>query len=131
MKSNLRIGVATLVTCLLLMLATGVIADDPLVAGFRDPPNEARPSAYWLWLNGYVNREHVERELQELHDAGIRGVCIFERRTKGSLSRCGLTPMDPCSLSFASRETTSDPSECFMELTGGAPIRQTIASSNP
>ena len=34
--------------------------DDPLVAGFLDPPKEARPSAYWLWLNGYVNRDYAE-----------------------------------------------------------------------
>ncbi len=56
---------------------------DPLLAGFRDPPKEARPSAYWLWLNGYVNRAYVERELQSFHDAGIRGVCIFDMGARG------------------------------------------------
>ena len=56
---------------------------DPLVAGFHDPPKEARPSAYWLWLNGYVNRDYVERELKEMCDAGIRGVCIFDMGTRG------------------------------------------------
>jgi len=77
---------ATLTVLVLAAPATGAEqspSDDPLVAGFRNPPNEARPSAYWLWLNGYVNREHVERELQELHDAGIRGVCIFDMGARG------------------------------------------------
>jgi len=58
-------------------------SEDPLVAGFHDPPKEARPSAYWLWLNGYVNRDYVERELKDMCDAGIRGVCIFDMGTRG------------------------------------------------
>jgi len=57
--------------------------DDPLVAGFLDPPKEARPSAYWLWLNGYVNRDYAERELKDMYDTGIRGVCIFDMGTRG------------------------------------------------
>lgn len=58
-------------------------SDDPLVAGFLDPPKEARPSAYWLWLNGYVNRDYAERELKDMYDTGIRGVCIFDMGARG------------------------------------------------
>jgi len=29
---------------------------NPLVSGFLRPPKAAKPSIYWLWLNGYVNR---------------------------------------------------------------------------
>jgi hypothetical protein len=54
-----------------------------LAANFRNPPPKARPSIYWLWLNGYVNRAHVERELKSYHDAGIRGVCIFDMGARG------------------------------------------------
>lgn len=57
---------------------------DHLREGFRDPPKDARPAVYWLWLNGYVNREHVARELQEFHAQGIRGVLIFDMGARGA-----------------------------------------------
>ena len=71
--------------CLLSLAMAGLPAGaaDPLAAGFGDPPAEARPTVYWLWLNGHVNREHVERELKTLYEAGIRGVCIFDMGARG------------------------------------------------
>ncbi len=51
--------------------------------GFRDPPREARPAAYWLWLNGYADRAHVEKELRALRDAGVRGLCLFDMGARG------------------------------------------------
>lgn len=79
-----------LVTAILLVTPIGLHAAPPsanspsLVAGFRNPPKEARPSTYWLWLNGYVNRDHVESELKAFHDAGISGVCIFDMGARGA-----------------------------------------------
>ncbi len=58
-------------------------AQDRLAAGFRQPPDDARPWVYWLWLNGYVNRDHLVAELRELHKAGIRGVCLFDMGARG------------------------------------------------
>ncbi len=40
----------------------------PLVAGFLYPPKAAKPSAYWLWLNGYVNRDYLETELRQFSE---------------------------------------------------------------
>ncbi|MHC4743244.1 MAG: glycosyl hydrolase, partial [Planctomycetota bacterium] len=54
-----------------------------LAAGFRDPPEVARPSAYYLLLNGYVNREHMDWELGELYEKGIRGLCVFDMGARG------------------------------------------------
>lgn len=71
-------------------------AADPLAAGFRSPPDQARPTTYWLWLNGYVNRDHVARELQALYDAGFRGVCIFDMGGRGDPA--GLPPAGPAFL---------------------------------
>ena len=76
---------------------------DGLLAGFRDPPKEARPSVYWLWLNGYVNREHVARELEEFHAKGIRGVLIFDMGARGEE---GTIP--PAGPAFMSDESVSD-----------------------
>jgi hypothetical protein len=51
---------------------------DPLAAGFMNPPKAARPSIYWLWLNGYVNRDYLEQELAQYRDHGIGGLLIFD-----------------------------------------------------
>jgi len=80
--------------------APGVRVD--LEAGFRDPPNEVRPSAYWLWLGGHVNRPHVERELKALHAAGVRGLCIFDMGARGAEE--GMPPAGPAFMSEPSVE---------------------------
>ncbi|MBW7988700.1 MAG: hypothetical protein FVQ84_01580 [Planctomycetes bacterium] len=56
---------------------------NPLVAGFLHPPKAAKPSAYWLWLNGYVNRDYLESELKQFSEKGIGGLCIFDMGARG------------------------------------------------
>ena len=48
------------------------------VSHFADPPWEARPSTYWVWLNGFTDRRSLTRELEELKKAGISAVYILE-----------------------------------------------------
>ena len=45
-----------------------------LAAGFQDPGNEARPRAYWNWLNGAVSFEGLSRDLEEAKDKGLGGI---------------------------------------------------------
>ena len=54
-----------------------------LEAGFLQPPRAAKPSAYWLWLNGYTNRDYFEQELKDFADHGIGGLCIFDMGARG------------------------------------------------
>jgi hypothetical protein len=56
---------------------------DYLLAGFQNPPQPARPSIYWLWLNGYVNRSYLETELSQFSEKGIGGLCIFDMGARG------------------------------------------------
>lgn len=49
-----------------------------LAAGFADPPREARPSTYWVWLNGYTNAAQLTRELEALSQARFSAVYILE-----------------------------------------------------
>ncbi|MCX6574757.1 MAG: glycosyl hydrolase [Candidatus Aminicenantes bacterium] len=51
--------------------------------GFFDPPLSARPSVLWAWLNGYVDRDQLTRELEELKAKGLAGAIIWD---VGSLS---------------------------------------------
>ena len=57
--------------------------NNPLVSGFLNPPKPARPSIYWLWLNGYVNRDYLETELKQYSEKGIGGLCIFDMGARG------------------------------------------------
>lgn len=45
---------------------------------FRNPPAQARPSALWTWLNGYVDHRQITRELEEMKAKGMRGAIIWD-----------------------------------------------------
>ncbi len=55
-----------------------------LEAGFQQPPREAKPSAYWLWLNGYANRDYFDTELRAFAEQGVGGLCIFDMGARGN-----------------------------------------------
>lgn len=45
---------------------------------FFDPPLSARPSVLWAWLNGFVDRDQLTRELEELKAKGFGGAIIWD-----------------------------------------------------
>jgi hypothetical protein len=45
---------------------------------FANPPMEARPGAYWCWLNGTVDHEQMTREMEEARALGMRGFEIWD-----------------------------------------------------
>lgn len=45
---------------------------------FANPPLEARPGALWPWLNGYVDKAQITRELEEMKAKGMRGAIIWD-----------------------------------------------------
>jgi len=45
---------------------------------FIDPPLDARPGAFWCWLNGYVDHEQITREMEEARSLGMRGFDIWD-----------------------------------------------------
>jgi alpha-L-rhamnosidase len=47
-------------------------------AGFADPPDEARPRAWWHWMDGNVDPEGIRLDLEWLHEVGVRGVQMFD-----------------------------------------------------
>ncbi len=68
----------------LVLAAAGACRPDTLAEGFRNPPMEARPSTYYLWLNGYANLAHMEKELEELKARGLGGLCLFDMGARGA-----------------------------------------------
>ncbi|MBI4622591.1 MAG: hypothetical protein HY736_05125 [Verrucomicrobia bacterium] len=72
-------------------------ATDPLEAGFRNPPMEARPHTYWLWMNGYMHAPSAVAELRAMKAAGLSGVLLFEMGARGDKS--AFPPAGPAFLS--------------------------------
>ncbi|MDR6907764.1 hypothetical protein J2X63_003472 [Agromyces sp. 3263] len=60
-------------------------ASDRLWDAFVDPPDEARPRAWWHWMDGNIDPEGIERDLRWLHAVGVRGAQVFDGGMGGPL----------------------------------------------
>jgi len=58
---------------------------DPLWNVFLDPPDDARPRAWWHWMDGNVDPAGIVRDLTWLHEVGVRGVQLFDGGMGGPL----------------------------------------------
>src|SRR5512136_964089 len=58
--------------------AKGRQDSDALAAGFAHPPDAARPWAYWMWMDGNLDREGITADLEAMRAAGLGGVVICE-----------------------------------------------------
>ncbi len=56
----------------------GERAGDPLWSTFVEPPDEARPRAWWHWMDGNIDPAGIVRDLTWLHHTGVRGVQLFD-----------------------------------------------------
>ena len=55
---------------------TGDLAS--LWQGFLAPPDEARPRAWWHWMDGNIDPDGIRLDLEWLHRVGVRGVQVFD-----------------------------------------------------
>ena len=53
-------------------------AGDSLWNSFVSPPDEARPRAWWHWMDGNIDPAGIVRDLTWLSGVGIRGVQLFD-----------------------------------------------------
>ncbi|MEN8139284.1 MAG: glycosyl hydrolase [Bacteroidota bacterium] len=53
-------------------------ADKDLYQGFVKIPHEAKPTAYYILPNGYMNKEFMQKELEEYSANGIGGLLVFD-----------------------------------------------------
>jgi hypothetical protein len=74
----------TLKHCLgaLALLAAPALAQRPaadtLEAGFRNPPDAARPRTWWHWISGNVTKEGITKDLEWMKRVGIGGFQAFD-----------------------------------------------------
>ena len=75
MKTSMKAIVTTLAILIssVSMAATGV----SLESGFYNPPAQARPYAWWHWMNGNVTRQGITADLEAMAETGIGGAWIF------------------------------------------------------
>ncbi len=52
-------------------------ADDPLLAGFQNPPDSAKPQTWWHWINGNISKEGITADLEAMKKIGLGGAEIF------------------------------------------------------
>lgn len=83
----------------MLMIGPPLRAGGELERGFANPPDAARPSVYYLLLNGHTDPARVEYELEAFHAVGVRGLCVFDMGARGPEGR--LPPAGPAFLSEA------------------------------
>lgn len=76
--------------------------DSNLVAGFRNPGKEARPRAYWDWLNGDVSHAGLTRDLEEAKAKGLGGLVMWD--TEAMRNPDGYVPAGPPFMSAESVE---------------------------
>ena len=65
----------------LLFIVTGANENEQqqskLESGFFNPPPEALPHTFWIWMNGNVTREGITADLEAMSRVGIGGVLVF------------------------------------------------------
>ena len=78
-------GIASVVLGTLLWAPLVIAADasveaksEALIAGFREPPNAARPRVWWHWMNGNITEDGIRKDMEWMKRVGIGGLQNFD-----------------------------------------------------
>ena len=81
MKTHRFASIRFIYLCWVMLFALGAYAqksDDPLVAGFKNPPDSAKPRVWWHWMNGNVTKEGITADTEWMKRTGIAGMQMFD-----------------------------------------------------
>jgi len=76
---SMKLGLV--VSALALLGAWAVLgqnAGDPILSGFQNPPDSAKPRVWWHWMNGQVSKEGIKLDLEWMKRVGIGGFQNFD-----------------------------------------------------
>ena len=82
----LRAAVPSLIVVVLVCSAVTPFAQqggDPLAAGFRTPPESARPRTWWHWTMSNVTRDGITKDLEWMKRVGIGGFMLADVNVGG------------------------------------------------
>src|SRR5215469_7020880 len=69
----MRRAVAAFALTTLALTASAQTTPDSLLAGFKNPPDSARPRTWWHWTNGNVTETGITKDLEWMKRVGIGG----------------------------------------------------------
>src|ERR1035441_5373123 len=81
MRRGRRFLICSIPAFLAAVMACVVLAQtggDPLLKGFQDPPDSARPRVWWHWMNGNITWDGVQADMDWMKRVGIRGLQSFD-----------------------------------------------------
>jgi hypothetical protein len=55
-----------------------IAQQDPLLAKFQNPTNEAKPRVWWHWMNGNITQDGIRKDLEWMEKTGIGGFQNFD-----------------------------------------------------
>jgi hypothetical protein len=67
----------------LVVSATAQAPADPLVQGFQDPPDSARPRTWWHWTASNVTTEGITKDLEWMRRVGLAGFQLADVNAGG------------------------------------------------
>ena len=56
----------------------GQTPGDPLLGGFLNPPESAKPRVWWHWMSGNITKEGIKADLEWMKRSGIGGFQNFD-----------------------------------------------------
>lgn len=74
---NYSLPKTAFVFMVLCLLNTGVSAQVDLKQ-FINPPQQAKPWVYWMWINGNISKESVTKDLEAMQRVGIGGALALD-----------------------------------------------------
>lgn len=103
MKQERPVSIHLILLLLLCIMKGEAIAgareDDLLLAGFQNPPPQARPDAFWPWLNGHADPVRITKEMEAFKAAGFSRLQVWDVRAIQDPE--GIVPTGPAFLSDA------------------------------
>jgi hypothetical protein len=79
----MRRAVAAFALATLAIPAAAQTTSDALLAGFRNPPDSARPRTWWHWTNGNVTEPGITKDLEWMKRVGIGGFQLADVSSGG------------------------------------------------
>jgi hypothetical protein len=61
---------------MLLLVGGPACSADTLEAGFKSPPDSAKPQTWWHWMNGNITKEGITADLEAMKQIGFGGATI-------------------------------------------------------
>src|SRR5580698_9212423 len=79
----MRRAVAAFALATLAIPAAAQTTSDALLAGFRNPPDSAKPRTWWHWTNGNVTEPGITKDLEWMKRSGIGGFQLVDVASGG------------------------------------------------